>query len=124
LVLWIARDRRTWLPILAVSGAWLVVILFFAPGALFDYIGVMRAGSGGIVWPVLVVGLVATLGLPRRVAYAAAVVTTTLATTSVGIHWLAVLPIALTPWVFQIRGKPPSRTEPRDLGGAPHPSAQ
>jgi len=100
LVLWAARDRRMWLPILVTSGAWLAAILVLAPGALPAYVDLMRTGSGGILWPVLILGLVATLGLPRRVAFAAAVVTATVATTSVGIHWLAVLPIALTPWVL------------------------
>ena len=42
LVLWIARDRRTWVPILAISAVWLAAILVFAPGALAEYVDVMR----------------------------------------------------------------------------------
>ena len=102
LVLWAARDRRTWLPIVVTSGAWLAATLILAPGALTAYLEVMRTGSGATIWVVLAVGLLGTLVLPRRLAFATAVLTSAVSTTAAGVHWLAILPMALMPWVVQV----------------------
>lgn len=98
LVLWVARDRRSWIPIAACGLAWLAACELLAPGSIEAYLSVARAGGGATNWPVAILGTAATVVLPRRAGFAIAVATSVLGSALIQWHWLAMLPLALVPW--------------------------
>ncbi len=98
LLLWVLRDRRAWVPTLVTGLIWAAATELLAPGSIVAYLGVMRAGSGGVFWPVLLLGLVGTVLLPKRFGFTVAVATSIVSSSAAGIHWLALLPIAMAPW--------------------------
>jgi hypothetical protein len=103
LVIWLARDRRTWLPIAVIGLAWLAACALFGGRSLGEYLDVMALGGQRSNWIVLGLGLVAVVVLPQRFAFAAAVLTSVFATSVLGIHWLALLPVAAAPWLIPER---------------------
>lgn len=117
LVVWVARDRRAWLPIATVGVCWLAATELFAPGATLEYLQVMNGGAGGTRWLLLVGGLAATVLLPSRFGFLAAVLTSIFGTDAAGVHWLAMLPMAISPWVF-----PPAVARPEGRSAVPGPT--
>lgn len=97
LVLWLARDRRTWLPIAITTLGWLIACQLLAPGSISEYLGVARA-SGGPAWSVAILGCAATLVLPSRYAFLVAVWTGLLASPFNGLYWPALGILGLAPW--------------------------
>jgi hypothetical protein len=103
LVIWLARDRRTWLPIIAVALAWVAACAVFGRGSIADYMRVLALGGQATNWLVVAVGLIGVVLLPERFAFAVAVLTSVFGTSVLGIHWLALLPVAAAPWVLPDR---------------------